>query len=92
MDEEIDLLLEKEDLKWSQRAKKKKHWYCLGDQNIKHFHACASQWKKKNWIHSIFDDDGIEVFEHVRLIGFFIIISKNYLLPPIWPTVILMLV
>lgn len=39
--EEISLWLEKEDLRWRQRAKK--DWYKLGDQNTKFFHACASQ-------------------------------------------------
>ncbi|XP_041027017.1 uncharacterized protein LOC121267238 [Juglans microcarpa x Juglans regia] len=43
--EELNLLLEKEDLRWRQRAKT--NWCKLGDRNTKYFHACAKQRKKK---------------------------------------------
>ncbi|KAG6624128.1 hypothetical protein CIPAW_16G004700 [Carya illinoinensis] len=35
---ELGLLLEKEDLKWKQKAKRS--WYKLGDKNTKFFHEC----------------------------------------------------
>lgn len=38
---ELNLLLDNEDLKWKQMAKR--NWYVHGDRNTKFFHACASQ-------------------------------------------------
>lgn len=53
---ELGLLLEKEDLRWKQRAKK--HWLKNGDKNTKFFHACANQKRKKNIIKSVLDSHG----------------------------------
>ncbi|XP_042952203.1 uncharacterized protein LOC122289285 [Carya illinoinensis] len=52
--QEIGVLLDKEDLKWRQRAKR--NWYQFGDRNTKFFHACASQRRKKNQITQVIDD------------------------------------
>ncbi|XP_035542487.1 uncharacterized protein LOC118344867 [Juglans regia] len=38
--EELGFLLEQEDLRWKQRAKKQ--WLAYGDKNTQFFHACAS--------------------------------------------------
>ncbi|XP_042964806.1 uncharacterized protein LOC122299035 [Carya illinoinensis] len=51
---EIRVLLEKEDLKWKQRAKR--NWYAMGDKNTKFFHACATQRKRKNVMKQIMDE------------------------------------
>lgn len=50
----MGFLLEQEDTKWRQRAKRS--WYCLGDRNTKYFHICASQRKKKNYIKVVRDN------------------------------------
>ncbi|XP_042939495.1 uncharacterized protein LOC122274525 [Carya illinoinensis] len=55
LQDKVGLLLEQEDLKWKQRAKR--NWYCLGDKNTKFFHACANQRKKKNQILSVVDSN-----------------------------------
>lgn len=51
---ELNLLMEKEDLKLRQMAKR--NWYALGDRNIKFFHACATQRRRKNFIRWISSD------------------------------------
>jgi hypothetical protein len=49
----LDELLAKEELWWSQRAKVQ--WLKSGDLNTKYFHYKASQRKRKNHIHQIYD-------------------------------------
>lgn len=49
---ELEGLLEQDDLKWRQSAKK--HWYKHGDRNTKYFHAFANQRKRKNRISQIY--------------------------------------
>ncbi|KAF5442860.1 hypothetical protein F2P56_035476 [Juglans regia] len=51
LQEEMGSLLEQEDLKWRQRAKKT--WYQLGDKNTKFFHSYATHRRKKNLIKEI---------------------------------------
>jgi hypothetical protein len=53
---EINEILEREDLRWKQRAKQ--HWYLSGDRNTQFFHAWANQRRKMNAIHSIADAEG----------------------------------
>jgi hypothetical protein len=53
LQKKLGLLLEKEDLKWKQRAKRT--WYQLADKNIKFFHECASQRIRRNYIREILD-------------------------------------
>lgn len=48
---EINTLLEQEDIRWKQRAKRT--WYRCGDKNTKFFHTYANQRRKKNLIKSI---------------------------------------
>lgn len=62
LEEDLALLLEKEDIKWKQQAKR--DWYHLGDLNTRYFHSCASQRKKKNWVHSIQDHTNRKVSSH----------------------------
>lgn len=70
MQEEFGVLLEKEDLKWKQRAKR--NWYQHGDKNTKFFHACASQRKKKNWIKEIKNAQGQMLSEQQQVEKVFI--------------------
>ena len=53
---EIELLLEKEDLRWKQRAKQ--NWYKDGDRNTQHFHAWANQRRRTNRIQKVRDTAG----------------------------------
>jgi hypothetical protein len=53
---EINQVLEMEDIKWKQRAKR--NWYRQGDQNTQYFHAWASQRHRANFISSIKDLSG----------------------------------
>ena len=55
---EIELLLEKEDLYWKQRAKQ--NWYKEGDQNTQYFHAWANQRRRTNRIQRVQDTTGRE--------------------------------
>lgn len=55
---EVGLLLEQENLKWKQRAKR--DWLLFGDKNTKFFHACASQRRRKNEIKSVVDSEARE--------------------------------
>ena len=50
---EIELLLEKVDLRWKQRAKQ--NWYKNGDRNTQYFHAWANQRRRTNRIQKIRD-------------------------------------
>ena len=50
---EIELLLEKEDLRWKQRAKQ--NWYNKGDRNTQYFHAWANQRRRTNIIQRVRD-------------------------------------
>lgn len=59
LDGEINALMEQDDLKWRQIAKKS--WYNLGDKNTKYFHLCATQRQRKNKINSIINDQGLIV-------------------------------
>lgn len=44
-------------------AEEKMHWYQMGDRNMKYFHACANQRRKKNFIYKISDQNNIVVIE-----------------------------
>jgi hypothetical protein len=52
----IEALLEREDVKWKQRAKRS--WYRQGDRNTRYFHSWANQLRKKNTIRTIIDANG----------------------------------
>ncbi|KAF5481894.1 hypothetical protein F2P56_002506 [Juglans regia] len=56
LQKEVGTLLEKEDIKWKQRAKR--NWYAKGDRNTKYFHACTNQRRRKNTIKQIEDGQG----------------------------------
>jgi hypothetical protein len=56
LNDEINNLLEREDLKWRQRAKES--WLQFGDHNTMYFHACASQKKQRSHILRIKDSTG----------------------------------
>jgi hypothetical protein len=53
---EVNSLLTQEDLNWRQRSKEL--WLKCGDRNTKFFQACATQRKRKNFIHKIKDGRG----------------------------------
>lgn len=53
---EINEILEREDLRWKQRAKQ--HWYVSGDRYTHFFHAWTNQRRKTNAIRSIVDAEG----------------------------------
>ncbi|KAG7943393.1 hypothetical protein I3843_15G036000 [Carya illinoinensis] len=53
---ELNFLLDQEDLRWKQRAKK--HWLAQGDRNSKFYHACVKERKKKNSIQAVEDGGG----------------------------------
>ncbi|XP_042950258.1 uncharacterized protein LOC122282367 [Carya illinoinensis] len=55
--EEVDVLLEEEELKWRQRAKQQ--WLKGGDRNSKFFHKCATHRRKVNMIKRIIDERGV---------------------------------
>ncbi|XP_042969072.1 uncharacterized protein LOC122301754 [Carya illinoinensis] len=57
--EELNRLLEKEDIRWRQRAKV--NWYRLGDRNTKYFHSCANMRRKKNTIGQVLNEHNREV-------------------------------
>lgn len=54
LQQELHGLMDQEELKWRQRAKK--HWYNSGNRNTKFLHACANQHRRKNFIKQIVDD------------------------------------
>ncbi|CAI9093869.1 OLC1v1029460C1 [Oldenlandia corymbosa var. corymbosa] len=54
---ELDLLLERENLKWKQRAKQ--HWYREGGRNSKFFRAYARKRKAINHIARLRDNSGV---------------------------------
>lgn len=51
---ELHLMMNQEDLKGKQMAKR--YWYMNNDQNTKYFHACANQRRQKNFIKQVVDD------------------------------------
>jgi hypothetical protein len=53
---DLQQYLEKEEIKWRQRAKT--NWLTFGDKNSKYFHACANQRRKVNKISYIQDERG----------------------------------
>jgi hypothetical protein len=53
---EIDGILEREDVKWKQRAKQ--NWYRDGDRNTQYFHSWANHRRKINGIHQIAVEEG----------------------------------
>ncbi|KAF5477350.1 hypothetical protein F2P56_003999 [Juglans regia] len=69
LQKDIDFLLDQEDIKWKQRAKK--HWLEKGDRNTKFYHACVNQRKKKNSIQKVVTADGMLLTEPGEiLLGF----------------------
>jgi hypothetical protein len=54
--DELQLLLDKENIHWQQRAKT--DWLKFGDRNTKIYHACANARRQGNFIHSIYDESG----------------------------------
>lgn len=56
LQEDLNVLLEHEELKWKQRANE--NWLKFGDRNTKFYHACANQRSRGNRIVQILDKDG----------------------------------
>lgn len=63
------LLLELEDIKWRQRAKRS--WYQLVDKNTKFFDSCASQRRRKNQVKELKNPLGSLVAEQEEIEGVF---------------------
>lgn len=59
LDKEFANLLELEDIKWKQHAKR--IWYGLEDQNTRYFYACVTHRKRKNRIHYVLNEDNVLV-------------------------------
>lgn len=68
LDKEISILLEEDDIKWRQRAKKTR--YQLGDKNTKYFHSCATQRKRRNKITIITNvfDQSVTVWKEIEVV------------------------
>jgi hypothetical protein len=64
-----------EDIRWKQRAKQ--NWYKHGDRNTKYFHAWENQWRRKNRIESIMDQNGKEWSQHEEIGVLSLTISKT---------------
>ncbi|XP_041004050.1 uncharacterized protein LOC121249408 [Juglans microcarpa x Juglans regia] len=56
LSKEVEGLLEKDNLKWKQRAKQR--WLQERDINTMYFHQCANQRRKTNSIQKIINDEG----------------------------------
>ena len=54
---ELNLLLDKKEQMWHQRAHVK--WVQCGDKNTKFFHGTATQQKRRNFIKGLLDDQGV---------------------------------
>ncbi|XP_041025386.1 uncharacterized protein LOC121265783 [Juglans microcarpa x Juglans regia] len=65
---EVGQLLEKEDIRWKQRAKRS--WFQDGDRNTKYYDACASQRRRKS-ITQISELSGRVLKEQVGIEGAF---------------------
>ena len=55
---DIHVLLDKEDLRWHQRARI--DWLKFGDRNTKFFHVCANARRQRNFIGVIHDVQGVK--------------------------------
>lgn len=53
---ELRVMLDQEDIRWSQRAKEA--WLKHGDMNTLYLHECANARRRKNFIGKIMDDTG----------------------------------
>lgn len=58
-------MLEKEDLRWRQRAKT--NLYKLGDRNTMYFHAYANQRKRRNQIKEVKNESNKRVSMHKEI-------------------------
>ena len=54
---ELNLLMDREEQMWHQRAHVK--WVQCGDKNTKYFHSSATHRKRKNFIKGLMDDQGV---------------------------------
>ncbi|XP_074287942.1 uncharacterized protein LOC141613105 [Silene latifolia] len=54
---EVADLMRQEEMYWRQRSRAL--WLKDGDRNTRFFHTCASERKRKNWIGSLRDDEGV---------------------------------
>ncbi|CAM8880738.1 unnamed protein product [Rhodiola kirilowii] len=63
--EELDMWLAREETLWLQRSRIL--WLCQGDKNTKFFHARASNRRKKNWISSLHDSQGVKRVEEEEI-------------------------
>lgn len=75
---DIDFLLDQEDIKWKQRAKR--HWIEKGDRSTKFYHACVNQRMKKNYIKKIMTADGVVLTDFEEIMhGFWQHLSQVFL-------------
>jgi hypothetical protein len=69
-EKELDDLLEKEEMWWSQRSRAL--WLTHGDKNTNFFHQKASHRKKRNKIESIRDNQGANHYDHDEIEDIFL--------------------
>lgn len=62
---QLELLLEQEEIVWVQRARA--NWLKHGGRNTNFFHHCASSRRKKNWVKSLVDDQGVKQEDNEKM-------------------------
>lgn len=77
MQRHIGVMLENEDEKWKQRAKR--NWYAMEDKNTKFFHACANKRRRKNNIKHVVMSKGGFLKAMMRLMELLEVILRSYL-------------
>lgn len=73
--DEIEDLLEMEDIRWKQRAKR--NWFQYEDRNTKFFHAWANQRRRQNHISEIQYEEVARWTKHEDIGGAFTMFFQN---------------
>ena len=81
LEQEINLLMDREAQMWSQRSKIQ--WFRDGDRNTRFFHSKASERRRHNYIKGLYDREGRWCRIREAWWKRWWIFIKSYLLPPI---------